>query len=99
MAKISKEDIIHISQLSRIGIEEGEIAKFQADLENILSYVEQLNQVDVTGTEPIAQVSGLVNVATEDIAKPCEIDTKILLSNVPRLDQTAISVPSILEEG
>jgi len=99
MAKITKDEVIHISELSRIGIPEGEIAKFQSDLDQILEYVDQLKQVDVVDTTPLAQVTGLTNIVSDDNVAPCRINSKLLLANVPRLKGGSIVVPAILEES
>lgn len=99
MAKITRDEVIHISELSRIGIPEGKIAKFQNDLEQILEYVSQLNEINVAGAKPLSQSTGLKNIVRDDQVEPCRIDPKILLANVPRLKNGSIVVPAILEES
>lgn len=63
---LSKEQVLHIAKLARLELSEAEVAKFQSQLSAILEYVSQLQKVDTTKVEPIAQISGLKNVMRED---------------------------------
>ncbi len=63
---ISKEEIKHIADLSRLKLSAQEKTKFQTQLGSILDYMKQLDEVDVSGVEPTAQVTGLIDVWRED---------------------------------
>ena len=63
---ITREEIEHIAELSRLDLSEDEKEKFGGQLDSILQYVSQLDEVDTTKVEPTAQVSGLVDVWRED---------------------------------
>ena len=63
---ISKEETKHIAGLARIGMDEKDIEKFSHDLSSILDFIEQLKEVDVTGVEPTAHITGLVNRLRDD---------------------------------
>lgn len=65
--KLSREQVVHVAALARLGLSEAEIEKFQTQLSNILDYVEQLNEVNTDGIEPTAQVTGLKNIKRKDI--------------------------------
>jgi aspartyl-tRNA(Asn)/glutamyl-tRNA(Gln) amidotransferase subunit C len=63
---LSKEEVKHIAGLARVGLDEKEIEKYQKDMSSILDWVEQLKEVDITGIEPTAHITGLENVGRED---------------------------------
>jgi aspartyl-tRNA(Asn)/glutamyl-tRNA(Gln) amidotransferase subunit C len=63
---ISREEIQHIAELSRLKLSEEEIKKFGGQLDSILQYISQLNEVETKGIEPTAQVSGLSDVWRAD---------------------------------
>lgn len=64
--KLTKDQVLHVAKLARIGLDEKQIQKFQKELSSILDYVEMLNEVDTKGIEPTSQVTGLTNVGRED---------------------------------
>jgi len=65
---ISKEEVQHIAGLARIGLDEKELEKYSKDISSILDWIEQLKEVDVSGVESIAHITGLENVARIDKA-------------------------------
>lgn len=80
--KLTKEQVNHVAKLARLGLKEDEVFKFQTQLSGILDYVEMLNEVDTTGIEPTAQVTGLTNVTRKDEVK-VTWDPKRLLQSSP----------------
>ena len=56
---IDRKTIKHLAQLARISLTEAEISRYQQDLEAILGYLNQLDQLDLKAWEPTSQVSGL----------------------------------------
>lgn len=54
--KITAEEVRRIADLANLHLSEEETARYTEDLEEILSYVAQLNELDTTGVEPMAQV-------------------------------------------
>lgn len=65
---ITREEIKHIAELSRLELSEEEMAKFGGQLDSILKYISQLNEVDTKNIEPTAQVSGLSDIWRADDA-------------------------------
>ena len=63
---ISKEDTRHVAKLARLELTEEEVDKFSRQLGDILGYVEQMNEIDTTGVEPMAHPFDVVNVMRED---------------------------------
>ena len=64
--QLSKEQIIALAQLAKLKLSDEEVDRYQHELSEILSYVEQLASVDTAAFEPTYQVSGLQNVMRDD---------------------------------
>ncbi|MFA6974142.1 MAG: Asp-tRNA(Asn)/Glu-tRNA(Gln) amidotransferase subunit GatC [Parcubacteria group bacterium] len=65
---ITKNEVQHIAGLARIGLDEKELEKYAQSLSSILDWIEQLKEVDVSGVEPTAHITGLENVTRADKA-------------------------------
>lgn len=63
---ISKDEIKHIADLARLELSDEELKKYGNQLEQILGYIDQLQEVDIKNIEPTAQVTGLLNVIRKD---------------------------------
>lgn len=66
MGKLSKSDVKHVAKLAKLKLTSSEIAKFSKQLSEIISYIEELNEVDTSKTEPTSQTTGLENVTRDD---------------------------------
>lgn len=73
MAKLTRDDVLHLAQLARLQLSDAEIELLQGELSAILGYVQQLEEVDISDLEPTTQVSGLTNVMRDD--KPVDYQT------------------------
>ena len=63
---LSREEILHIATLARIGLDEKDIKKYQNELSEILDYFKKLNELDIEGVEPIGHITGMQNVFRSD---------------------------------
>ena len=54
--RITEDDVRYVAELANLTLTDGEVQKFRADLDEILTHVDRLNQLDTTGVEPMAQV-------------------------------------------
>ena len=91
---ISKEEVKHIAKLSRIELSEGELTKFQGELNRILGYIEVLKTIDTEGVEPLAQVTGLENAYREDVTMDSDLQDKII-KNAPESEGRFIKVKKV----
>lgn len=96
MSKLTREDVLKLARLSRLKLSEEEINKFQTELSEILEYVEQLDQVDVTGLEPTYQVTGLKNIARKDEIIDYAAQPDALLKNAPAVQDNQFKVKRVL---
>jgi aspartyl-tRNA(Asn)/glutamyl-tRNA(Gln) amidotransferase subunit C len=96
MTKLTREDVLKLARLARIGLTDDEVGEFAGEFTAILQYVEQLSSVDVTGLEPTSQVTGLTNVTRPDEVKNYGYDTQDLRANVPAMLDGQIKVKRMI---
>jgi aspartyl-tRNA(Asn)/glutamyl-tRNA(Gln) amidotransferase subunit C len=89
-------DVQYIAHLARIRLTSAEEEKLAGQLEQILSYMEKLNEVDVSGVDPTAHAIPLVNVMRPDVAQP-SISQAEALANAPATANGLFLVPKIVE--
>jgi aspartyl-tRNA(Asn)/glutamyl-tRNA(Gln) amidotransferase subunit C len=93
--KVSKEELLHIVKLSNLRIKEEEIDDYMKNLEEILSFVKVLNNVDTSQVdETIGQVSGY-NVFRKDEVKQFE-NRELLLQNAPESEDGMFKIPKVI---
>lgn len=68
--QLTKEEIQHIAELSRLNLSADEEEKYRNQLGSILDYVKMLDEVKTDKVIPTAQVSGLMDVFRDDEVKP-----------------------------
>ncbi len=93
---VTQEDVLRLAQLSNLQLSDDEIAALQADLGNILGYIEQLGELDTTGVEPTYQVTDLENVWRDDVVQTTVADREALLALAPAQQDNQIKVPKVL---
>ncbi len=94
--KVDKDRLNKIAHLARLEFDEGDSEKMLTDLENIISFVEKLNEVNTAGIEPLTSMSHEINSLREDAAKP-HLNHEEALKNAPKSDQDYFRVPKVLE--
>ena len=94
--KLTREEVLHITRLARLGLNEEEVNRFGEQLSNILDNFKILQQVDTAGIPPTAQPNTLQNVLKEDKAKP-SLPQSDVLANAPRRDGDFFRVNAVLE--
>lgn len=98
---ISDKEIKHIADLARIKISEKEEKNLKKDLSSILEYIDQLNEVDTTGVEPLYQTTGLVDSFRNDEPRgEFEMDENLnekLIGQAPHTQDRFIKVKTVFE--
>lgn len=95
--KISQEEIKKIALLSRLEVKDDHISTVEKELSDILSYVAELNELDLEGVEPMAHAVPLHNVFREDEEKP-SLDHELALFNAPEAEDGYFKVPRVVQE-
>ncbi len=89
-------DVKYVAELARIELAPEAVEKLQRDMQGIVSYIEQLNELDVSGIEPTAHAAALTNVERDDVAKT-PFPREKMLANAPAvLNGETIKVPQVL---
>lgn len=91
---IKIEDVVHVAKLARLELTEEEKVKFSKQLGDILKYMEQLNEVDTTGVEPMNHPIDFSNVMRDDVVH-YEQTREELMANAPDIEQDYFKVPKI----
>jgi aspartyl-tRNA(Asn)/glutamyl-tRNA(Gln) amidotransferase subunit C len=85
-----------IASLARIRVEEPEIATLQTELNAILGWIEQLNEVDVEGVEPLTGAAQMALKMREDVVTDGGYPDKVL-ANAPERAGDFYAVPKVVE--
>lgn len=85
-----------IALLARIRLEDAEIAPLQAELNSILGWIEQLNEVDVDGIDPITGAAHMALKMREDVVTDGGYVEKVL-ANAPERIGDYFAVPKVVE--
>lgn len=95
---LQRSDIEHIAALARVGLQEAEIEGMAKDLSSILSYVDQLQQVDTSGVEYEYQVKGLENsVRADEVVSASDEERAQILADMPDRAGDLLRVPGVFE--
>jgi aspartyl-tRNA(Asn)/glutamyl-tRNA(Gln) amidotransferase subunit C len=94
--KLSREEVLHIARLARVGLTEDEISRFSEQLSNILEHFEALQEVDTTDVPPTAQSVALQSVMRDDEVAP-SLPAGDIMANAPRREGDCFRVRAVLE--
>ena len=92
---LTREEVLHVADLARLTLVPAEIELFTRQLNDILAYVEKLQELDTAGVEPLAHVIPVFNVFREDVVSQ-GLDRESALDNAPALEEGAFVVPRII---
>jgi len=103
--KISREEVLRVAELAHLELSSEEISAYQEQLDEILSYVGKLNEIDVTNVAPMTQVlfnatgEGAAAVhpeLREDVLTPCDAAGAIL-AQAQDAEKPFFRVPKVIE--
>ncbi len=92
---VSLEDVRHLAELSQIRLSKAELTSLAGDIDRIVGYIDQLDELDTAGVEPTFQLTGLENVWRTDEIKP-QLERRELLRLVPDSEDGQVKVPKVL---
>ena len=93
---LDKATLERVAYLARIKINNSEIDKMTEELNNIMKWIEELNEVDISDVEPMTGVSNMTLREREDKVTDGGYQDKIV-SNAPEKIDTSFSVPKVIE--
>tara|TARA_B100001769_G_C21837357_1_gene454515 strand:+ start:141 stop:434 length:294 start_codon:yes stop_codon:yes gene_type:complete len=97
MSRISADDVRKVAKLARLNLPDDKIATYTGQLESILGYVSQLEQVDTTGVPETTRAVEVTNVTRQDGINPTPVREEIL-NQAPQREGDFFRVPKILAD-
>lgn len=93
--KITKEEVLYVAHLARLDLDEESIEKFAGQIDEILGYIEKLNQIHTEGIKPTSHAISLTNAFREDEERE-PIERGLALANAPEEEDGQFVVPKIV---
>ena len=93
---LSRDEVLHIARLARLGLSEDEVTKFQGQLSQILDQFEALQSLDTDSVPPTAYQLSLENVVRDDELRP-SLSVDVALANAPLREGNFVRVRRVLE--
>jgi aspartyl-tRNA(Asn)/glutamyl-tRNA(Gln) amidotransferase subunit C len=98
-AKVTAEEVRRVAELAHLELKPEETARMLVDLNAILDYVAELNELDTSGVEPLAQVNELGNF--ESLPRADELvpslQRTVVMPEAPETDGVFFKVPKVIE--
>ena len=94
--EIKREDILHLADLSEFKLSDEEVKSLGKDLESIIKYISQLDELDTTKVEPTYQVFEMENVWRDDTIREQDASREELLALTCEEEDNQIKVPKVL---
>ena len=100
-ARVTVEEVERVAELAHLELTPEESAGMLHDLNAILDYVAELNQIDTSGVTPLAQVSELqpgagAGILRADVPEP-SLDRAAVMPQAPETDGVFFKVPKVIE--
>ncbi len=95
--QISQKDVKKIAALARLNIKDNDLESYQHHLQDVLNYVQKLNELDTDNVEPTYYVQEAKNVLREDEVKP-SLSQEDALKNAPEESNGFFVVPKIISQ-
>jgi len=96
---VTRENIEHIAKLARLDFSNEEYEKLTHDMNNVLGYIDQLKELDVSDVAPLENINEEQekNVFRADVSAPC-LSTEDALKNAPKAADGYFLVPKVIEQ-
>ncbi len=92
---VTRKEVEHIAHLAKLKLNEDELEEFTKDLNQILTYVDQLNEVDTSGVEPLSHpIMSVKNLREDELKK--SVSQSDALKNSPKHDEEFFLVPKVI---
>ncbi len=87
----------NLAKLARLSFNEQEKTEIKSDLQQMITFVEKLKEVDTEGVQPLLHMSDNVNILRDDVVKG-SISREEALKNAPDADGTFFKVPKVIKK-
>jgi aspartyl-tRNA(Asn)/glutamyl-tRNA(Gln) amidotransferase subunit C len=100
-AKVTAQDVERVAELAHLELAPEETPRMLRDLNAILDYVAELNELETTGVVPLAQVSELTDAAGKSVLRPDvvrpSLDRAVVMAQAPDANEAFFKVPKVIE--
>jgi aspartyl-tRNA(Asn)/glutamyl-tRNA(Gln) amidotransferase subunit C len=93
--RITKDQVEHVAKLARLSLDEPAVEKYAKQIDDVLGYVESLNQIDTSGIPATSHAVFLTNAFREDTEK-IHLDREAGLQNAPEKEDGSFVVPRVI---
>jgi aspartyl-tRNA(Asn)/glutamyl-tRNA(Gln) amidotransferase subunit C len=93
---LTRDEVLHIARLARLGLSDADVTKFQGQLSQILDQFDALRALDTDDVPPTAYTLAIENVTREDIGQP-SLPVEVALANAPLREGAFLRVRRVLE--
>jgi len=93
--KITKDEVLYVADLARLDLDAASIETFAGQIDEILAYVDKLNEVDTEGIRPTSHAIFLTNAFRED-EETGHLDRDEALANAPQMEDGSFVVPKVV---
>jgi aspartyl-tRNA(Asn)/glutamyl-tRNA(Gln) amidotransferase subunit C len=94
--KINREEAAYVAHLARLSFGADEVEKFTSQLNDILLYMDKLNEIDTAGIEPMTHAIARKNAFRTD-AVGVSLSAEVSLANAPEARGSCFQVPKVIE--
>jgi aspartyl-tRNA(Asn)/glutamyl-tRNA(Gln) amidotransferase subunit C len=97
--KITEQEVRYVANLANLELTDEEVARFRADMDEILLHMDKLNELDTVGVEPMTQVlheAGETATLREDAERPV-LGNAAALANAPLAGAGCFKVPKVID--
>jgi aspartyl-tRNA(Asn)/glutamyl-tRNA(Gln) amidotransferase subunit C len=95
---LSAGDVNKVARLARLEISDEQAQLYQGQLGGVLSYIERLRELDLTGVEPLTHISGGTNRLDDDVPGPT-LPMNALMQMAPDSLPPFVKVPKVIDDG
>ena len=95
---LSEHDVKHVAMLARLALTDSEVEAMRDDLNSILGHIDEIQQLDLAGVEPMAHAIKVVNVTRPDVVTP-SFPQDVAVLNAPQSESGAFVIPQIVGGG
>ena len=95
--KINDDLVQHIAHLARLEFQGEDLKAIKGDMQNIISFMDKLSELDTEEVEPLIFMSDEVNVLREDLVEKT-VTSEQALKNAPKKDSDYFRIPKVLDK-
>ena len=95
---LSADQVRKVARLSRLAVSNDKVEEYRAKLAAVLGYMERLQELDLSGVEPVTNVAGSLNRLDADTPGPM-LPAEALMKMAPESLPPFVKVPKVLDDG